>query len=155
MSKRVFSFHYTLTDKSGAILDSSRQAEPLSFLEGLGQIIPGLEQEILGLAVGDKRVVEVPSEKAYGAKTNDLVVSIPKTYFPPQVEVGQVYALDTEDGSVPARVIKIEDETVLVDANHELAGMDLTFDVEITAIRPATEEELAHGHAHGGDGHHH
>ncbi len=155
MTKRVFSFHYTLTDTNGQVLDSSREGAPLSFLEGMGQIIPGLEEVLLGLVVGDKKNVTIPSDKAYGARVDELVVPLPRQYFPDTVAVGQVYEIDAEEGAVPAIVLDINEKVVTVDANHALAGQDLTFDVEMTEIRTATEEELAHGHVHGPGGHHH
>ncbi len=107
---RVLSFHYTLTDPAGKVIDSSNGREPLSFIEGSGAIIPGLEKQMASLKKGDKKRISVAAAEAYGAR---------------------------KDGS------------------HPLAGVDLTFDIEITGAREATSEEVAHGHAHGEHGHSH
>ncbi len=109
MGQKVISFHYTLTDKSGKVIDASKNRGALTFMEGAGQIIPGLEKQLVTLKSGDKKKIQVPAAEAYG-------------------ELG---------------------------GNHPLAGVDLTFDVEITAMREATAEEMSHGHAHGEHGHSH
>jgi len=155
MSPRVISFHYTLTSSRGEVLDSSRGQEPLTFLEGGGQIIPGLESRMQELKGGEQRKIEVPAAEAYGERDEAMQLQIPKENLNGQeVQVGdQLQSSQYPDG--PAlTVIDISDSTVTLDANHPLAGEDLTFDVEITEIREATGEELAHGHVHGPGGHH-
>lgn len=156
-SKKVVSFHYTLKDESGSVLESSRGEEPLSYLEGVGQIIPGLESQLRGMKKGDKKNVNVSAKDAYGEHDQDLIVKVPRAQIPKKdVEVGDQFHAHGPDGQ-PAvvTVTQIDEQHVTVDGNHPLAGQALTFDVEITDVRDATKEELAHGHAHGPGGHHH
>lgn len=153
----VASFHYVLTDKNGTTLDSSEGHEPLSYLHGAGNIIPGLESALLGKVVGDKLTVAVPAAQAYGLRDDALVQVLPSSMFSgiEQIEVGMEFHAETEHGMQVVTVTKVEGEEVTIDGNHPLAGVDLNFDVEITEVRNATEEELHHGHAHGAGGHHH
>ncbi len=156
MSHRVISFHYTLTNPSGEKLDSSNGGEPLTYMEGVGQIIPGLESALRALKVGDKKRFEIKAEQAYGPKDPKRVVEIPIGKFPTKnVKIGDMFRANKEPNSPPLTVTKVSPTHVTLDANHPLAGVDLTFDVEVTTIRDATAEEIAHGHAHGADGHHH
>ncbi len=153
----VASFHYTLTDGSGKVLDSSEGQEPLSYLHGAGNIIPGLEDALEGKKVGDKLTVAVKAAEAYGLRDDSLVQQLPSTMFSgiDNIEVGMEFHAETEQGLQVVTVTHVEGDQVTIDGNHPLAGVDLTFDVEITDIRAATEEELNHGHAHGAGGHHH
>ncbi len=157
--KRVISFHYTLTDSSGEVIDTSRdQNVPFSFLEGSGQIIPGLEKALALLSVGDTRKVEVAAADAYGTVDEQLMVKVPREKLPNSAELqeGDQFQATGPNGEVLLfRVIGIEGAEVALDGNHPLAGEDLTFDVEMMAVRDATPEEMAHGHAHGEGGHHH
>lgn len=156
MSKRVISFHYTLTDTAGQVLDSSRGAEPLSFIEGVGQIIPGLEREILTLRTGDTKMIQVSATEAYGHRDEELVISVPRDQFGEQeVSVGDQFQAGQEPESPTAIVVDITDSHIVLDANHPLAGVDMVFDVEVTGVRDATADELSHGHIHGPGGHHH
>lgn len=156
MAKQVISFHYRLTDSKGKEVDSSMDAEPLAFLEGSGQIIPGLEVTLLTLAVGEKKTVNVPYLEAYGAYDQSLVVQVPRDKFSVQeVKVGDMFQVQNGDHHQVVMVVEIKDGVVTIDANHPLAGQDLTFDVEITNRRDATADEILHGHAHGPHGHHH
>ncbi len=154
---KVVSFHYTLKDSQGAVLESSVGDEPLVFLEGVGQIIPGLEGAIQGLKKGDKKAVHVIAADGYGEYEDDLVIEVPRSQFPKKdVQVGDRFHADSEQEQSQVVVVKaVTDTHVTVDANHPLAGQDLHFDVEITEIREATSDEMEHGHAHGLDGHHH
>jgi len=155
--KRVIGFHYTLTDKSGTTLDSSIGDEPLYFLEGAQQIIPGLES-VLGLMnVGDKRKIEVKSQDAYGEINPELIVKVKRTQFPPDanLQVGDQFQVNNDNHSPVFTIITVETEEVTVDGNHPMAGKDLFFDVEIIGMRDATQEEIGHGHAHGAHGHGH
>ena len=155
--KRVIGFHYTLTDKSGTTLDSSIGDEPLYFLEGAQQIIPGLES-VLGLMnVGDKRKIEVKSQDAYGEINPELIVKVKRTQFPPDanLQVGDQFQVNNDNHSPVFTIITVETEEVTVDGNHPMAGKDLFFDVEIIGMREATQEEIGHGHAHGAHGHSH
>ena len=156
MSKRVISFHYTLTDNSGKKLDSSAGDQPLAFLAGSGQIIPGLETHLLTMKVGDKRRVMVPAKDAYGAKDAQKIVEVPLTQMPTkQIKVGDQFRAGNDHHAPVVVVTKVTDTHVTIDANHPLAGQDLTFDVEVTEVRDATDEEVSHGHVHGPGGHHH
>jgi FKBP-type peptidyl-prolyl cis-trans isomerase SlyD len=153
----VASFHYTLTDASGKVLDTSEGQEPLSYLHGAGNIIPGLENALLGKAVGDKLNVTIAAAQAYGVRDDSMVQELPSNMFSgiDNIEVGMEFHAETEHGLQVVTVTKVEGDNVTIDGNHPLAGVDLTFDVEIADIRAATEEELEHGHAHGAGGHHH
>lgn len=154
---RVVTIHYTLTDDGGTVLDSSRGGEPLSYLEGAGNIIPGLESQLLSAKVGDKKNVKVPAKDAYGEKRDDLTVKVARTQFPADVEpkVGDRFRGGPGDHSPIFEVKEVSEGQVTLDGNHPLAGKDLNFDVEVSAVRDASEEEVSHGHAHGPDGHHH
>lgn len=155
--KRVIGFHYTLTDKTGTVLDSSIGDEPLFFLEDSQQIIPGLEKEILTMKVGDKKKVEVKAQDAYGDVNPELVVKVKKTQFPPDAKltVGDQFQVNNDHHSPVFTIMSIDTDEVTVDGNHPMAGKDLTFDVELVGSREATQEEVSHGHAHGAHGHGH
>lgn len=155
--RRVVTFHYTLSDPSGRMLDTSAGGAPITYLEGAGQIIDGLDEQLRTVSAGAKTRVQVPAAKAYGEHDPGQVQRVKRTLLPVE---GELKAGDTfqagEDRHAPVvRVVAIEGADVLLDANHPLAGVDLTFDVEIAAVRLATEEELRHGHAHGPDGSEH
>jgi len=154
MSQRVISFHYTLTNTRGETLDSSRGDHPLSFLEGAGQIIPGLETHLRTMQSGDKRKVHVKAADAYGPRDDSLVLEVERQKLPNKsVKVGDQFR--TNQYPTPLTVTRLTDTHATLDANHPLAGQDLLFEVEITEVRAATAEELAHGHVHGPGGHHH
>jgi FKBP-type peptidyl-prolyl cis-trans isomerase SlyD len=155
--KRVIGFHYTLTDKSGTTLDSSIGDEALYFLEGAQQIIPGLESVLALMNVGDKRKIEVKAQDAYGDINPELVVKVKKTQFPPDadLQVGDQFQVNNDAQSPVFTIMAVETDEVTVDGNHPMAGKDLFFDVEIVGVRPATPEEVTHGHAHGAQGHGH
>ena len=156
MAAKVISFHYTLTDHAGKTLDSSAGSEPLTFLAGAGQIIPGLETHLLTMKVGDKRRVLVPAKDAYGAKDPANTTEMPLDQMPAKgIQVGDRFRAGANDHAPVVTVAKITGTHVTLDGNHPLAGLDLTFDVEVTEVRDATQEELAHGHSHGAGGHHH
>jgi FKBP-type peptidyl-prolyl cis-trans isomerase SlyD len=153
----VASFHYTLTDGTGKVLDSSEGQEPLSYLHGAGNIIPGLEKALLGKTIGDKLNVAVNAAEAYGERDDTMVQELPTSMFSgvDQIEIGMEFHAETEHGLQVVTVTSVANDTVTIDGNHPLAGVDLNFDVEVTAVRDATPEELTHGHAHGAGGHHH
>ena len=149
------SFHYTLTDDDGQTLDSSSGKDPLAYLHGAGNIIPGLESALEGKAVGDAMVVAVTAAEGYGEVQQELIQEVPRDAFQgvDSIEVGMQFEAQTgQGGSVPVTVTAVTDEVVTVDGNHPLAGKNLNFDVTITEVREASEEELAHGHTHGADG---
>ncbi|MCG3150112.1 MAG: FKBP-type peptidyl-prolyl cis-trans isomerase SlyD [Verrucomicrobiae bacterium] len=156
MSTRVITFHYTLTDNTGKQLDSSAGSNPLAFLEGSGQIIPGLETHLKTMKPGEKRKVLVPAKEAYGEVNAADIMEVSREKMPAkQIKIGDRFRAGNDGHAPVVRVIKVTDTHVTLDANHELAGQDLTFDVEVTAVREATAEELSHGHVHGPGGHHH
>ncbi len=157
MATRVISFHYTLTDKAGKILDSSNGREALSFMEGIGQIIPGLEKALEILNKGDKKKIHVTAAEAYGLRDEDKVIKITPEQLPSKdIKVGDRFSAGEEDDHSQIFVVTQLTETeVILDGNHSLAGMDLIFDVELTDVRNATAEEISHGHAHGVHGHSH
>jgi len=155
--KRVIGFHYTLTDKTGTVLDSSIGDEPLYFLENTQQIIPGLEKVIALMNVGDKRKIEVKAPDAYGDVNPELVVKVQRTQFPPgaELKVGEQFQVNNDAHSPVFTIMEVDTAEVTVDGNHPMAGKDLFFDVEIVGMREATKEEEGHGHAHGEHGHGH
>lgn len=152
------SFHYTLTDDDGQQLDSSAGKEPLAYLHGAGNIIPGLESALEGKSVGDAMVVDVIAAEGYGEIQNELIQEVPRASFQgvDEIEVGMQFEAQTgEGGTVPVTVVAVTDEIVTVDGNHPLAGKNLYFDVSIEDVRDASVEELEHGHVHGPGGHNH
>jgi peptidylprolyl isomerase len=129
--------HYTGRLDDGTVFDSSNGREPLEFTIGEGQVIPGFEQAVDGMAVGEKAAAQVPPEKAYGPRSDQLVLNVQRERFPDSVapEVGQRFTMTTEDGQqVPVTVTETASESVTIDANHPLAGKELTFDLELVKI---------------------
>lgn len=149
--KKVASIHYTLKDDTGEVIDSSQGAEPLTYLQGAGNIIPGLEQALAGKAVGDKLEVSVEPEQGYGEVHDEMIQTVPRDAFQgvESIEVGMRFQAQTAGGPVSVVVTEVSDENVTVDGNHPLAGQNLHFTVEVVEIRDATDEELQHGHVHG------
>lgn len=156
MTQRVLTIHYTLTNKEGETLDSSRGSDPFPILEGARQIIPALEQEIIKMSVGDKKTVDLTPEQAYGVVDEKLRVTVDRSKLPgDDLYVGLQFRTSDNPADPIFTIVRLEGETVYLDGNHPLAGQDLTFDIELVEIRPATQDELDHGHAHGPHGHHH
>ncbi|MDG0817178.1 FKBP-type peptidyl-prolyl cis-trans isomerase [Bdellovibrio svalbardensis] len=158
--RRVLAFNYVLKGPDGAVLDASEQGQPLPFLEGAGQILPKLEEEIKDLKEGDKKTVKLEAKDAYGEVRDNMFMEVPKEELAhlPQLEIGAHLRLELSGGAHIVRVSKITDTHVTLDGNHPLAGQPLEFAIEMVLIREATAEELQHGHPHGlhGDaGHHH
>ena len=153
----VVSMHYTLKDDAGEVIDSSASGEPLTYMQGHGNIIPGLEKALEGKNTGDKVSVRVPAEEGYGEYSKDLVQQVPRRALKgiSNIRVGMQLHAQTENGPRVVTVTHIQSDMVTIDGNHALAGKALNFDVEITEVRDATEEELSHGHVHGPGGHHH
>ncbi|MGB0365006.1 MAG: FKBP-type peptidyl-prolyl cis-trans isomerase [Candidatus Poseidoniaceae archaeon] len=149
----VASVHYTGTlPESGEVFDSSEGRDPLTFLVGHKQMIPGFEEELMGAKKGERRTFTLEPERAYGEKIAEAVQQIPTEMFGDITpEPGMTLMSDVG----PFNVVSVEGDTVTVDFNHKLAGETLQFSVEVVDVRAATEEELAHGHAHGPGGHHH
>lgn len=143
---RLITFHYTLRDANGRVLDTSRGGgEPLNFVEGAQQIVPGLEQVLVAMTMGERREVVVPPEEAYGVHEAELVQRVPRGQLPieGEVRVGDQFLAGPDRHAPVVTVVAVEGETVTLDANHPLAGATLHFDVELVATRPATADELA------------
>ena len=149
----VASVHYTGTlPESGEVFDTSEGRDPLTFLVGHQQMIPGFEEELMGAEKGERRTFTLEPERAYGEKIAEAVQQIPSEMFGDITpEPGMTLMSDVG----PFNVVSVDGDTVTVDFNHKLAGETLQFSVEVVDVRPATEEEIAHGHAHGPGGHHH
>ncbi len=154
--KMAVSIHYTLSNDDGEVLDSSIGDEALVYLHGTGNIIPGLETALHGKAVGDKFKVRVTAEQAYGEQKDDMIQVIQREMFEgiDEIEVGMQFHADIGSGPGEVTVVKIDGDAITIDGNHPLAGVALTFDVEVVAVRPATKEEASHGHIHGAGCHH-
>ncbi len=149
--------HYTLRDAGGEIVDQSEKGSPLGFVFGRGQIIPGLEKALAGMAADESRKVVVPAAEGYGELDEELFQEIPRANFPnpEQIEKGQKFQASTPHGPMSFTVHDVTDDAIVVNLNHPLAGQDLHFDVEVALVREATEEELAPPvHHHCGDGSH-
>ncbi|MBX3466046.1 MAG: peptidylprolyl isomerase [Planctomycetes bacterium] len=154
----VVSLHYTLRNDAGSVIDTSREREPLEYLHGVGEIVPGLERALTGKAPGAKLAVVVPPEDGYGPRDPNGKQEFPREDFPEDltIEPGMQIVVEDEDGEeVPCWVLAADARVVTLDLNHPLAGERLHFDVEVVAVRAATAEELEHGHAHGPHGHGH
>jgi len=153
----VVTIHYTLTDDAGETIDSSRSGEPIAYLHGHGNLVAGLERELEGKNTGDKVSVSVTPTDGYGDYDKQLVQQVPRRALQgiAKVTVGMRLHAQTPQGPRAVIVTRLVGDMVTIDANHPLAGKNLNFDVEITDVRQATEEELSHGHVHGAGGHHH
>ncbi len=147
---KVVSIHYVLKNSAGEVIDSSIGRAPLSYLHGMGNIIPGLERALEGKAAGDHVDVSITPEEAYGERNEALIQAVPRSAFEgvEEIEPGMQFRAQTPAGSQILTILEVQDDQVIVDGNHPLAGETLYFSVEITDVREATEEELAHGHAH-------
>lgn len=129
--------HYTGKLQDGNVFDSSVNREPLEFTLGAGNMIPGFEQAVQGMNIGDKKTAEIPSEQAYGEKREDMIISVPRENVPGDIEpeVGQQLAIQQQGGQqVPVTVTEVTEEKVVLDANHPLAGKDLVFEIELVEI---------------------
>jgi FKBP-type peptidyl-prolyl cis-trans isomerase SlyD len=152
----VVSLAYKLT-VDGEVLDESEVDDALQFLQGHGNIIPGLESQLNGMKIGESKTVVVPPATGYGEVDKESIDQIPTSEFPEGVtpEIGMELEIkDKEGNEMYGRVLSIQEDTVTMDFNHPLAGKELHFDVKIVDLRAATGEEMAHGHVHA-HGHHH
>ena len=155
-NEKVVAIHYTLTDKTGKILDSSIGKEPLYYIHGMGNLIPGMERGLDGKVKGDKLSIEVAPEEGYGHRDDAHVQQVPVGAFNGATpEVGMQFQAGGQEGQFVVTVTAVDGDMVTVDANHPLAGEHLFFDVEVMDVRAATNDEIAHGHVHGPGGHHH
>ena len=146
----VVSFYYTLKTDDGEVIDTNEQEEVLSYIHGTGAIVPGLENEMEGKTSGDTFTAVVVPEEGYGEYDDALIFSVPMDNFkePDKVEIGMSVEVQSQEGTRILQIKKIEDSTAFLDGNHPLAGETLHFDIKISDIREATEEELSHGHVH-------
>ncbi|MCE3005180.1 MAG: peptidylprolyl isomerase [Xanthomonadaceae bacterium] len=153
----VASFHYDLADAAGNRIESSRGGQPLAVLHGAGNVIPGVEAALAGRSVGERFSVTVPPEQGYGERREGLTQRVPKKYFRDgqRLRAGDTTMLSTLDGQRVVTVVKVGQSVIDVDLNHPMAGRTLVFDIEVVAVREATAEEIAHGHAHEPGGHAH
>jgi FKBP-type peptidyl-prolyl cis-trans isomerase SlyD len=154
---KVVSLSYILRDEAGDVLDRSEAGEPLEYLHGYGNIVPGLEKALEGAESGFASDVTVAPADGYGDLNPEAVFEVSRDRFAPgaKLKPGAEVHAKTPEGTVPLRVVSVSDQSAVLDANHPLAGKDLHFEVEVTAVRDATQEELAHGHVHGPNGHAH
>jgi FKBP-type peptidyl-prolyl cis-trans isomerase SlyD len=146
---------YTLRNDAGEVLDASEENEPLIYIHGQGDIVPGLEKALEGKAAGAKLSVVVSPEEGYGVRSSGKVQSVPRDAFEDDAEIepGTQFQAEGPDGVSIVTVLEVKDDQVTIDANHPLAGENLHFEIEIVKVRAATAEELEHGHVH--EGHHH
>lgn len=155
--QKVVTLHYILTDSEGRLIDKSDDGS-FAYLHGASNIIPGLEDALAGRSTGDEVTVAVAPEDGYGARNDAMLQQVPKSMFEDgsQIAVGSQFQAQGPNGEMlVVTVVEIEDEHVVVDGNHPLAGVDLHFSVTIVDVRDASTEEIEHGHAHGPEGHHH
>lgn len=154
---KVVSIDYTLTDNNGAVIDSSEGHGPLAYLQGHGNIIPGLESALEGKTEGDALQVSVAPADGYGERDDALTQQVPRQMFEnaDDIQVGMQFQTSSEQGMHIVTVTAVDTENVTVDANHPLAGQTLNFDVKVVEVRDATAEEVEHGHVHGPEGHDH
>lgn len=147
------SFHYTLTDQHGEVIDASAERGPLTYLHGHDQIIPGLERQLEGLDTGARANLAVPAAEAYGERREEMVMEVPRDKFPADEELVPGTQVMSQGGGAPVvfTIREVRPDTVLLDGNHPMAGKDLNFAIEVVDVRPASAEELAHGHVHDGD----
>jgi len=150
--KKVVTIEFTVKNAdTQEVIESSVGGEPLVYLHGFNNLVPGLESELTGKKVGDKYEVNVSAEEGYGVRDEALIQEVPKAAFEgiDKVEVGMEFTADGPSGPVVVEVTKVVDDLVTIDSNHPLAGIPLAFSGEIQEIRDASADELEHGHIHG------
>ncbi len=144
---RIVSFHYTLRNPEGRVLDTSRGGDPIVYLEGAGMVIDGLDEALRGASPGDKGMVHVPAAKGYGERDPGQVQAVPRDRIPVEGElkIGDQFQTAPDPGAPVVTVVEVDEHSVTLDANHPMAGVDLSFEVEVLNARPATEQELTAG----------
>lgn len=154
---KVVSIDYTLTDTEGKVLDTSDGQGPMSYIQGIGNLISGLEKALEGKAAGASLSVSVPPEEGYGARDDAMRQAVPRDRFESDtsIEIGMRFQVMNESSPQVVTVVEVDEENVTIDANHPLAGETLNFVVTVIDVREASPEELEHGHVHGSDGHDH
>lgn len=154
-AQKVVSISYTLKDDAGETVDTSVGGEPLVYIHGVGNLVPGLEKALEGKAAGDHVSVVVGPAEGYGVRDESLIRKVPLRKLPAKVQVGARVRAQSDAGPVVLLVLAIQGDYATVDPNHPLADKNLHFEIDVVAVRDATAEELEHGHAHGPEGHHH
>ncbi|HLQ26083.1 MAG TPA: peptidylprolyl isomerase [Acidiferrobacterales bacterium] len=154
---KVVSIDYTLTDDSNKIIDTSKGSEPLTYIHGIGNLIPGLEKALAGKSEGDAFEVTISPQEGYGVHDESLLEVLPRSKFTAEQEVQVGMQFYAEGGSEMQviTVVGVEGDRITIDGNHPLAGRMLSFAIKVVDVRDATPEEVVHGHVHGPDGHHH
>lgn len=149
---RVVKIEYTLKDSDDQVIDTSEGREPLAYIHGVGQLIPGLEQALEGKEPGSDLSVSLSPEEGYGERDESMVLNVPREQFEgtERIEPGMQFQAQTEDGVRILTVLESGEQEVTVDANHPLAGVTLNFEVNVVDVREAEQEELQHGHVHEG-----
>lgn len=146
---RIVTLDFEITDGDGAVLDTSKGAGPMRYLHGAGQLLPALEEAVIGLELGEQKSVEIPCKEAFGERDETRILEVPRTQLPPDATIGMmVSAHDPSGQQIPLIVIHLDDTTARLDANHPFAGKDVIFNVTVTQVENATEDEIAHGHMH-------
>ncbi|HET8816452.1 MAG TPA: peptidylprolyl isomerase [Pseudidiomarina sp.] len=152
---KVVGIHYTVKTAEGQVLDQSKEGNPLQFIFGRGMLIKGLEDALAGKPSGEKFVADIAAADAYGERHDGLIQTVPRTLFGEnEVAPGMQFRASTDNGEQSVVIVEVSDDEVTVDGNHPLAGVALTFDVEIVEVRDATASELDHGHVHPEGDHH-
>jgi len=155
----VVVMHYAVSDSEGTLIDSSYEDKPMAIIQGVGYLIPGLDDALIDHQAGDKFEVAVACDQAYGERHDDYVQTVPREVLAgvEDLALGTQLRATTDDGEQTVIVIDVQDDVITVDGNHPLSGLDLSFDVEVIEVREATAEELEHGHVHSecGCGHEH
>lgn len=151
---KAVEIHYTLKNDKGEVVDTSEGQDPLPYIHGTESLVPGLEKELEGKKVGDKIEVSIPPSEGYGEVDPALTQTIPRELFEfdGEIEVGMRFEAEAENGIELVTVVAVDDNNIVIDANHPLAGQTLHFHVEVVSVRDATSEELEHGHVHGEGG---
>ena len=153
--KKAVTIKYTLRDEEGAVLDTTDGRDPMTYLHGAGNLVPGVEEALEGKSPGDEIKVTVPPEKGYGNREDGNVRNLPlRKVSAGKIQPGSQVQLNTSHGPIVATVLAVKGDYATIDLNHPLAGKTLRFELEVVEVRDATEEELSHGHVHGPGGHH-
>lgn len=154
--KKVAKIHYTLKSDDGEVIDSSQGKDPLEYLHGVGNLVPGLEAELEGRSAGDELEVRIAPEQGYGLRDDERMHTVGRDRLPEgDIQEGMQVQAFSEEGVMVLTIAKIDGDTITLDANHPLAGVHLNFAVTVVEVREATPEELEHGHSHGPGGHEH
>jgi FKBP-type peptidyl-prolyl cis-trans isomerase SlyD len=154
--KKAVAIEFTLKDDKGEVIETSVGKDPLWYLQGMGNLVPGLEKALEGKDPGETVDVSLSPADAYGERDENEIRNVPLRKFKaPRIQVGGRYQIQTADGLSVVTVLSVSGDYVRVDGNHPLAGKSLTFVCKVIDVRDATEDELQHGHVHSGDGHHH